>query len=74
MVLLGIAAEVGALLIVPVMLVALIRVHWAAGYFLPKGFEYALNQLCLCLAVILGGPGWMALWNPFSRWRKGEIR
>lgn len=72
LVLLGIATEVGALLIVPVMLVAIFTVHWPRGYFVQSnGFEYPFNLLLVALALIIGGPGRLALWNPFKKWRKG---
>jgi len=71
MVLLGVATEVGALLIVPVMLVAVFKVHWAHGYFgQNNGFEYPLNLLLVCLALLIGGPGKLALWDPFRKRRK----
>lgn len=65
MVLLGFATELGALLIAPVMAGAIIFVHWKGGYFLPNGFEYAFALLLASLALICGGPGCWALWNPF---------
>ena len=65
----GIAAECGALLAIPVMLGAIYLVHWPKGYFVPGGFEYPLNLLLLCIAVILGGPGTWYLWDPFKKWR-----
>lgn len=72
LVLLGIATELGALLIVPVMLVAVLKVHFDKGYFLPNGAEYSLNLLLICIALILGGPGKQALWDPMARWRSGH--
>ena len=72
LVLLGIATELGALLIVPVMLVAVLKVHFGNGYFLPSGAEYSLNLLLICIALILGGPGKQALWDPMARWRSGH--
>ncbi len=68
---LGIATELGALLIIPVMIGAVIMVHWPHGYFDQNhGFEYPLNLILFALAVIIGGPGEFALWNPFQHWRK----
>jgi putative oxidoreductase len=72
LVLLGLGTEVGALMIACVMLMAIFLVHWPAGYFLPKGFEYALNLLLVSLALIIGGAGRGALWDPFGRWRGGR--
>jgi putative oxidoreductase len=68
LVLLGVVTEVGALLIVPVMLVAISAVHLSHGYFLDKqGFEYPLNMLLAAFALIVGGPGKLALWDPFKK-------
>ncbi|HZW60897.1 MAG TPA: DoxX family protein [Candidatus Babeliales bacterium] len=58
MVLIGIAAELGALIIALDMLWAIFMVHWPHGYFIQDhGFEYPLNLLLLCLALIFGGCG-----------------
>jgi len=60
----GIAAELGALLAMGVMIGAVIVVHWSNGYFGQNGgFEYPFNLALLCLAVIIGGPGKGALWD-----------
>lgn len=70
MMFLGIAAEVGALLTIPVMVTAILLVHGAHGYFLQNnGCEYALNLVLLAIVVILGGPGKGALWDPFNKIR-----
>ena len=67
---LGIATELGALLTIPVMIGAVIVVHWPHGYFVQNhGFEYPLNLIFFALAVIIGGPGKFALWDPFLHWR-----
>lgn len=71
MLLLGIAAEVGAFLTIPVMLGAVFVVHWNNGYFGQNGgFEYPLNLIFFALAIIIGGPGAWALWNPLAAWRR----
>lgn len=70
LVLLGVFAEAGAAMIVPVMLVA-ISTHWPHGYGSQnQGYEYAFNLLLASLAVIAGGPGKLALWNPLAAWRE----
>lgn len=74
MIFLGFATELGALMIVPVMIGAVFLVHWKNGYFLPNGFEYALNLLFGCIALIIGGPGALALWNPFRHHKKTTIQ
>lgn len=68
--LLGIATELGALMISPVMIGAIYLVHLPHGYFIQNnGFEYTLNLILLALAVIIGGPGKGALWDPFIKFR-----
>ncbi|MCC6446604.1 MAG: DoxX family protein [Armatimonadetes bacterium] len=74
LVLLGLAAEVGAAFIIPAMLVAIWKVHGPQGFFLsgsPPGYEYNLMILAVCIAIILIGPGRWALYDPFKRWRAG---
>ena len=71
LILLGIATELGALLIIPIMGGAIFLVHWNKGYFLQDGgFEYPLNLLLFAIAIIIGGPGKYALWDPFTWLRK----
>ena len=66
----GIATEFGALLGLAVMVVAVFWVHLPNGFFVQnKGYEYALNLLILSIVLIIGGPGRMALWDPFKSWR-----
>lgn len=65
-VLLGIATEVGAFFIAVDMAVAIFLVTGSKGYFAHLGgFEYNLNLILLCAALIIGGPGKYYLWNPF---------
>lgn len=72
LVLLGLVAEIGAVLIAPVMLVAIFAVHLQNGYFSQTGgFEYPLNLLLACLAVVVGGSGKLALWDPFRKRNQG---
>lgn len=71
----GIASEVGAVLTIPVMLGAVLFVHWSKGFFVQNGgYEYPLNLVLFALAVIVGGPGKWALWNPFTSWRNRYYR
>lgn len=61
LVLLGLLTRLGALLIVPVMLVAMFGVHWAGGFFstnkpLP-GVEYTVALLGMALALLIAGGG-----------------
>jgi putative oxidoreductase len=70
----GIAAEIGALLVIPVMIGAVVIVHWKQGYFAQNGgFEYPLNLLLFALAIVVGGPGKLALWDLFLEWRKNLL-
>ena len=67
MVLLGVAAELGACMIIVQMAAAIYLVHGAHGYFIQdNGFEYALNIIALCVAIIVSGARRYSLWNPFS--------
>ena len=63
--LLGIAAELGALLAAPVMVGAIFTVHWQHGFFSQNnGFEYPLVLLIGLVAIIIGGPGIWYVWCP----------
>lgn len=71
MLLTGFAAEIGALMTMGMMFGAIYLVHWPHGFFIQNnGFEYALNLILLDVAVILGGPGYFYLWDPFKFLRK----
>lgn len=60
----GIAAELGALMTIPVMIGAIIYVHWPHGFFIQNGgFEYVLSLILGAVAIIVGGPGKFALWR-----------
>jgi putative oxidoreductase len=73
-VLLGVLTEFGAAAIASVMIVAIWKVHGRNGFFLQnQGYEYNLMILGVCAALILAGPGLLALWDPF-RYRRGARR
>ncbi|MBK5188594.1 MAG: DoxX family protein [Gemmatimonadaceae bacterium] len=55
--LLGIFTRVAALLLACDMLGAIILVHGKNGFFLPKGFEFVMSNLGLCVALALAGAG-----------------
>ncbi len=55
--LLGLVTRWAAILIGFDMLVAVVAVHLRGGFFLPKGFEYALTLLAANIALALAGPG-----------------
>ncbi len=66
--LLGCCAELGALMVIPVMLGAVFLVHWSHGFFNQNGgFEYPLSLAIFSLAIIIGGPGALALWDVRKR-------
>lgn len=70
MLLLGIATELGALIVIPVMIGAVLLVHGNNGYFIQNnGYEYALNLAIILIAIIISGPGKYALWDPFKELR-----
>lgn len=57
MVLLGFFTRWGALALATVMAVAIAKVHWAEGFFLPAGIEYCLALLGMSLGLVFAGPG-----------------
>lgn len=61
--LLGVFTRYAAGLLAVVMLGALLTVHLTAGFFLPNGFEYVLVLLAGSIALVLSGPGALALEN-----------
>lgn len=62
LVLIGLLTRVGAILILPVMLVAILGVHWGGGFFLQnRGYEYALSLLLMAVALIISGGGRLSL-------------
>lgn len=63
MVLLGIYARLGALLISVVMGVAVWKVHWTHGFLGEHGFEYNVALLGLSLCILFGGSGKWSLKN-----------
>jgi putative oxidoreductase len=70
-VVLGVLTEFGAAAIAAVMIVAIWKVTGKHGYDIThNGYEYNLLILAVCAALILAGPGWLALWDPF-RFRRG---
>lgn len=59
---LGIMPRLAALLLMPVMVVAIWKVHFKNGFFIQKdGFEYSLNLLILLMILLIAGPGKLVL-------------
>lgn len=55
---LGIFTRAAALFILIFMIVAAVKVHLAKGFFLQSGgFEYNFVLICICIALMLLGPG-----------------
>lgn len=66
LVILGAATRIAAAFILIFMLVAAFKVHIAKGFFLQSGgFEYNFVLACICIALILSGPGKFAVLKKF---------
>jgi len=59
--LMGLFTQYAAALLAVNMLVAVLAVHAKAGFFLPKGAEYALTLLAANISLVLSGPGCASL-------------
>ncbi len=70
--LIGLGTRLAAIPVGFTMVVALVKVHLAGGFFLPKGFEYVLMLLAANIALVLGGGGAFALDN-LIRSRKPKL-
>ena len=66
---LGLLTRLAALCIAAIMAGAIVTVHGEHGFALPMGFEYNFAILVLCAAVIIGGPGKLAMDSVFFRKR-----
>jgi len=52
---LGLFTQCAAALLSVVMLVAIFKVHWGAGFFSPRGFEFPLVLLAGCVCLMTTG-------------------
>ena len=59
----GLGTRWAALLIAIDMAVAILKVHLPHGFFGPAGFEYPLTLMAANIALLLNGPGALALEN-----------
>ena len=59
--LIGLLTRYAALLLAGIMAVAMIAVHMPNGFFLPNGIEFAFALFAANLALLVGGPGELAL-------------
>ncbi len=60
--LLGVYAELGALIVMPVMAGAILFVHKSHGFFIQhNGFEYVLCLMVMLFSIIIAGPGYLTL-------------
>ena len=55
--LIGLLTRYAALLLAVEMVVAILKVHLAAGFFLPNGYEFALTLLAATLTLLFAGGG-----------------
>jgi putative oxidoreductase len=59
--LLGLLTRYAALALCIPMVVAVFKVHLPNGFFLPRGFEFALAMLMGLISLLFSGPGGMTL-------------
>lgn len=65
----GIFAQLGALMVIAVMIGAIVLIHGTHTYFVQNnGFEYPFVLILYALATLVGGPGDFALWDPLKHW------
>lgn len=69
---LGLLTRLAALGLAIDMLGAIALVHLKNGFFLPSGFEYAFVMLASTVALLLAGPGALALDNVLGQRREHE--
>jgi putative oxidoreductase len=68
---LGFLTRLAAIGIIAIMVGAIATVHWPKGFIGPGGFEYNVAIIVMCLCIVLGGPGPIAV-DWFFRFRRRE--
>ncbi len=63
----GLLTRWAAAFLVINMAVAVLKVHLGGGFFLPRGFEYALTLLVVNIALLIAGSGAFAIDNKFGK-------
>jgi putative oxidoreductase len=58
---LGLLTRLAALGIAAIMAGAIATIHWEHGFPLPHGFEYNFAIIVMCAAILVMGPGNMAI-------------
>lgn len=64
---LGLLTRISALAIGITMAVAVFSVHWADGFFLPRGIEFALTLMIISIVIFFSGPGKFSLDQKFFK-------
>ncbi len=67
----GLFTRLAALGLMVEMLVALLMVHLAAGFFLPAGYEFTLTLFGASLTLLLAGPGMLSIDRALAGRRDG---
>jgi putative oxidoreductase len=57
----GFLSRFSAASLIVIMIGAIAMVHWAGGFFAPKGFEYNLALIGLLVPILLCGPGRLSI-------------
>ena len=69
----GLLTRLAALGLAIDMLGAILLVHLAAGFFLPRGYEFALTLLGASVALAVGGPGILSVDETIARRRAARV-
>jgi putative oxidoreductase len=71
---LGFLTRLAALGIIAIMCGAIATVHWPHGFSMQNGgFEYNAAIIVMCLCLVLGGPGPIAVDRVFRRKRRDPV-